>query len=184
MRKDIYSLFIIFLTSIILTSCAQEPKPHILELPKPQPLLGIHEPNNSVLMSAIEDYIKLRLAPSFTRFEYARIDLNNDGRRDAIVMFKSPNNFWCHEYGCRVVIFKAHNENFGLLSEMSLVRGPLLISESTTNGWRDIIIREDGRGAKARYVAMRFNGISYPPNSQYERTYYNINNFNGTRILP
>ena len=179
-----FARFKILLVVLLLSGCGAAPKPTTLEIPRAPVIMGIHEPSNSVLMSAIEDYINLRMAPSYTRFEYARIDLYMDGRRDAIVMLKSPSNFWCHDYGCRLVIFKANNQNFGLLGEMSQVRGPLLVSNQTTNGWRDIVIREDGRGARARHVSMKFNGISYPSNSQYERTYFNIDEFNGTRILP
>ena len=181
---DLLLKFYILLFLMFLPGCAQPPKPTTLEIPREPIIIGIHEPSNSVLMSAIEDYINLRMAPSYTQFEYTRIDLDNDGRRDAIVMLKSPSNFWCSDYGCRLVIFKANNKNFGLLGEMSQVRGPLLVSNQTSNGWRDIVIREDGRGARARHVLMKFNGMSYPSNSQYEKTYFNIDEFNGTRILP
>lgn len=176
--------YLTIMTILIVSGCASKPEPSILHIPAPAPFIGIKDPNNQVLMSAIEEYIALRKGPKFSRFEYSRIDLNNDSRKDAIVMFKSPSSFWCHDHGCRTIIFKANNDNFGLLTEINKVRGPLHINYSTTNGWRDIILREDGRGARARHVALKFNGISYPSNSQYEMTYFDLTKLNGTRILP
>ena len=179
--RNIIALALITLITAACSS-APDPEPHRLVVN-----YGAHtnkDPTDKALINSIQQYVNQRQGPANTRFEYVRIDLNDDGRRDAIVMMKLPYSFWCKEEGCRTVIFEADSGSFDVTTEMTLVRGPILISESKTNDWKDIIIREDARARDARHVLMQYNGASYPSYTDRQPTFSVLREFSGQRVLP
>lgn len=171
MQKNLFP-FLLLLLSFALAACGtpQYRQPADPLLPMPEGYYGVVEdPDERLLMAAVEDYLKHKGAPLFTRYEFSRIDLDNDTRRDAIVLMKTPNQYWCSFNGCRLAVFKAHNEGFELISEIEPVRGPLLVTEEETNGWRDIVVRISGRTHwEAKNVALKFDGRSYPAKPEFE----------------
>lgn len=150
------------------------------------PMLGTPtDPDDASLMRAIRAYIEDREGPANSRFEYTRIDLNGDGMREALVMFKSPHTYWCGWGGCTMSVFQAHEEGFSLTSTLTRVRGPLVVSDRTTNGWKDLIVRVSGTSMSDRNVAMGFDGRGYPVNplTQTEiRT--SLSDIPGRKIFP
>ena len=127
------------------------------------------DPSDTALESAITSYLKQTKSPASTRFEYTRVDLNNDHRRDALVMMHGPHSYWCDMNGCNMVVFLADNENFSPVSEIFPVRGPLYVSDHQTNGWKDLIIRVSGQSyAPAKDVALQFDGTQYPRNPFFQ----------------
>lgn len=125
--------------------------------------IPVADPNDEILMSAISEWLKQEGGSVNSRYEFTRVDLNRDGRREGLVLMQSPHQEWCMEYGCTMFIFQAHEEGFSFLSEISPIRGPMTVAESGTNGWRDIIAYVSGRdSAEARNVALTFDGQSYP----------------------
>lgn len=181
-KTTIQSLALIAALSLAACSSAPKNEPHRLVFK--HPTSGKKDPSDRVLIDAIQQYVDDRNAPANTRFEYVRVDLNEDGRRDALVMMKLPYSFWCKETGCRTVVFRADNTKFEVMSELTLVRGPILISETRTNDWKDIIIREDGRLSDARHVLMQHNGASYPSYTDRQPTFTLYQEFKGNRVLP
>lgn len=157
-------------------------------LPMPESAVP-HDPDNDQLMGAIAAYVKLQGGPANSRYEYTRIDLNNDGRREGLVMMKTPATFWCGIYGCRMAVFEAHNDGFSLLSDISPVRGPMTVSDERTNGWRDLVVLVDGRtGWDRKEVALHFDGQSYPAQPAFQPAVIASNSLmmsgNGVRIFP
>ena len=183
MRRYLRDILTLVSVGLITASCssAPEPEPHRLVV---NYTATKKDPSDAALVDSIQQYVNNRQGPANTRFEYVRIDLNDDGRRDAIVMMKLPYSFWCKKEGCRTVIFEADNEKFDVTTEMTLVRGPILISETKTNDWKDIIIREDARISDARHVLMQYNGASYPSYTDTQPTFAVLREFNGQRVLP
>jgi uncharacterized protein len=117
------------------------------------------------LQQAIASYIKQRgVTPDAShRFFADTIDLNGDGVLDALVVFSS--SYWCGTGGCTMLVFKGKTDKtFQLVSESSLVRPPVTVSETKTKGWRDLIIQVSGGGAPAKTVALKFDGKKYPLN--------------------
>lgn len=155
-------------------------------LPLPGEAAPAHDPNDSLFMDVLSDWLNERKAPANTRYEFTRIDLDNDGRREGLVLMQSPHHEWCMEYGCTLFIFKAHDEGFSYLSEISPIRGPLIISEQRTNQWRDIIAHVSGRsGWDAKNVTLAFNGKSYPEQPAFEPAYSkNLLDIQGVKIFP
>ncbi|MBI2234560.1 MAG: hypothetical protein HYU57_06200, partial [Micavibrio aeruginosavorus] len=49
--------------------------------PLPHDLIP-QDPEDRVLDAAVQEYLKLAKAPLFSRYDFTRVDLDNDGRRD------------------------------------------------------------------------------------------------------
>jgi hypothetical protein len=95
------------------------------------------------------------------------IDLNNDNIQDALVLLVSPN--WCGSGGCTLLVFQGQTDNqFQFVSQSTLIQDPLLVSDTTTNNWHDLIVSVRGGGAKPAAVALKFDGNAYPLNPSTE----------------
>ncbi|MCM2343888.1 MAG: hypothetical protein NDJ24_04950 [Alphaproteobacteria bacterium] len=173
--KQIYCLLLTFVATFLLTSCASSPEDRIaktsatitpaaggplLPLPGESP---VNDPDDGLFMDVLSGWLEKNKAPANTQYEFTRIDLDGDGRREGLVLMQSPHQSWCMEYGCTLFLFRAHDEGFSYLSEISPVRGPLVVAENRTSGWRDLIVHVSGyQSLDARNVALQFNGRTYP----------------------
>jgi hypothetical protein len=93
----------------------------------------------------------------------ALIDLNGDSYPDALVLLENP-MYFCGTGGCTMLVFKGTPSGFEFVSSTSLILGPLLVSETNTHGWRDLIVEVSGGGMAPKQVAMKFTGSKYPSN--------------------
>jgi hypothetical protein len=93
----------------------------------------------------------------------ALIDLNGDGLQDALVLLENP-VYWCGTGGCTMLVFKGTKSGFKFVSRSSLIRGPVLVSDSKTHGWRDLIVEVSGGGIPPKQVALKYTGGKYPLN--------------------
>ncbi|MGB4058277.1 MAG: hypothetical protein WBK77_09365 [Alphaproteobacteria bacterium] len=119
----------------------------------------------AVLKESVTAFLTETKAPVSSVYETVRADLDGDGRKDALVLFKNPYGYWCDTHGCTMLVMRAGEEEFSLVNSIQPVRAPLSVSKAQTNGWRDLIIRVTGRwGDEARDVAMKFDGTRYPEN--------------------
>ena len=123
---------------------------------------GVNDPDDAALTKAIQQFVQNTSAPAATGFDYVRYDLNDDGRRDALVYLKSPYGYWCGTHGCALLIFRAHDEHFSLINAVQPIRTPVHISTLKTKGWKNLVVRVSGRADKAKDVAMQFDGRQYP----------------------
>ena len=154
---------------LVLNACAGDTSKNAPLLPMPD---GTYDdPSNEVLDHAIASYLAQSQAPAFSRYAFQRIDLNRDGRRDALVLIKAPYNYWCNDYGCPLLVFKASKDDFSFVSQTQPVRGPLYLGRTRTNGWTDLIVHISGRPYETRDVALQFNGSSYPAHPESLPTY-------------
>ncbi len=92
----------------------------------------------------------------------ARIDLNGDSREDALVLLENP--YFCGTGGCTLLVFKDTKRGFQFVSRSTLIRPPIMVSETKTNGWRDLVVQVGGGGAAPKKVALKFSGRRYPAN--------------------
>ncbi len=115
-----------------------------------------------IVIAAMRDYLKHKKAPDFSKYKFMRLDLDDDGLRDAIVYITAPYGQWCTDDGCTILVFHAENSGFTLAGELFPVRPPLYASESTTNRWHDLIIRVSGREKeKTKDVLIQYDGENY-----------------------
>lgn len=154
-------------------------------LPLPQSI-AVHDPDDGIFMDSVSTWLNQIGAPANSQYEFTRIDLDQDGRREGMILLQSPHQQWCMEYGCTMYIFRAHDEGFSYLSEISPIRGPLIITEHQTNGWRDIIAYVSGRQSdRAKNVALQFDGRQYPAQpASLPATAFNVLSGPGVKIFP
>jgi hypothetical protein len=136
------------------------------ELPKPGPTQAEeNQGQNPDLNQALLAYLaKTGVDPKYANpHQTARIDLNGDGRQDAIVLLESP-IYFCGTGGCTMLVFKGTPSGFEFVSRSTLIRGPVLVSDTNTHGWRDLIVEVSGGGIAPKQVALKYTGSEYPPN--------------------
>lgn len=97
----------------------------------------------------------------------AFVDLNGDDIKDALVLLQGP--YWCGTGGCTLLVFKGGKDSFNFVSRSTLVRGPLLVSDHQTKGWRDLVLEVSGGGLAPKKVVLRFNGHKYPLKSSAQK---------------
>ena len=140
---------------------------------------------DSKIIPAVDAFVKAQSGPPNTRFDYTRVDLNNDGLRDALILFKSPHNYWCSWSGCMMLVLKSGKKDFHPASDITAVRGPIIISETRTNGWKDIILRTSDGHKPARTVILKHDGRAYPGNPATAQTVLgDFGSLPGTRAFP
>ena len=101
-------------------------------------------------------------------------------------MMKSPFGYWCDMEGCVMLVFKAQKDSFTFVNPIKPIREPVYVSQQKTNGWNDIVARVSGRmGDKAKNVALKFEGNSYPRNPESHPNFKAafINNPQYTRVF-
>lgn len=148
---------ILFFFCLILSACGgNAPNTGVTSLPDRQ------DPKDEQLIEAITKFVAIREAPPNSTYDFVRIDLDGDGRREGIVLFKLPHTYWCGWDGCGMAVFRANNNGFTPMSVINGVRGPIYVRSTGTKGWRDIIIRVSGTNMPDKNVVMAFNGRSYP----------------------
>ena len=159
-RAHLLKLFL--LTSLlVLGACATEPEPRRAEFMLPPPTTVV-DPGDNILKASLGQYFKDQKSPAFSNYEYHRIDLNDDGRRDALVMVDSPYGYWCQQNGCTLLIMEAHNDEFTVVNKVSPLRPPLYKTGMKKNGWETLANRVSGRWSVAKNVLIEYDGQSYP----------------------
>ncbi len=144
---------------------------------------GPQDLSNVFVKQAVDKFLQSTGAPVASSYEITRVDLNDDKRRDAVVLFKTPYGYWCGMHGCSMLIFKANDDKFTLLSSVQPVRDPIFVSRDKTNGWRDLVVRVSGRWSESKDVALRFDGRTYPANPSSLPPYLRFDPYSNTRLF-
>jgi hypothetical protein len=93
-------------------------------------------------------------------YGYALIDLNGDGRNEAIVWARNASR--CGTGGCGLDVYVHQKSGWYMLSHTPITRPPIKILNSRTNGWHDLASWQAGGGIQRPYEArLRFNGVRY-----------------------
>ncbi len=95
-----------------------------------------------------------------TKFSYAFVDLNGDGKDEAIVHMTGRS--WCGTGGCITYVLTPDGNAYRFVARVPATRTPIRVLDKMTHGWHSIstIIRED---ATHIYEGeLRFNGQKYP----------------------
>lgn len=124
------------------------------------------DPSDKQLEESVRKFLENTGAPAVSRYDFRRFDLNTDGRRDALILLKTPYGTWCDIHGCTMLIFKAFDDHFRLVNAVRPIREPVYISKKRSHGWSNLLVRVSGRREKAKYVVLRFDGRQYPKNPE------------------
>jgi hypothetical protein len=168
----------IILTSVLLLAACAGGTDHAGLTPT-----GSQDPDDAAMRESVTAFLQQTGAPVSSMYDFQRIDLDHDGRRDALVLFKNPYGYWCDQNGCTMLVMHAGEESFELVNAIQPVRGPLYVSSAATNGWRDIILHVGGRWSATRDVAMTYNGAQYPRNPDVMPPYLLASSANAQRVF-
>lgn len=118
--------------------------------------------NDAELRRAVENYgLNRKREPG--HYDVAGVDLNGDGKPEAIVMFAGVD--WCQRTGCSLVVFQHEDVGYRVVSHMVNVRPTIMVGPESSFGWRDLIVRTGGGAAPMRTVRLGFSGKGYPQNA-------------------
>lgn len=95
------------------------------------------------------------LSKKYIFFEY---DLNGDSRNEIFAGLSGP--YFCGSGGCTIYLF---NNDGSVLTRFTVTDYPIVISDSSTRGFKDLIIKSKGQNH-----LVKFNGEKYPSNPSLE----------------
>jgi hypothetical protein len=115
------------------------------------------------LKNFLQKTFKTSSSDSGTKYLSAFVNLNGDGRQEAIVYLLGPNS--CGSGGCNLFVLAPAERSFKVITEMTITRTPIRVLTTKTNGWYDLSVHVQGGGIQPGYDAkLSFNGKKYPSN--------------------
>ena len=96
------------------------------------------------------------------RYFYNKTDLNEDDKLEVIVYLVGA--YSCGTGGCTTLIFQSFDSDYRLISNLTLVNNPIIVSNKKTNGWHDLNLYISGVGINSNYHVVSFDGQEYPSN--------------------
>ncbi len=96
------------------------------------------------------------------RYFYNKTDLNEDGQSEVIVYLVGT--YSCGTGGCTTLIFQSFDSGYRLISDLTLINNPIIVSNKKTNGWHDLNLYVSGGGINSNYHIVSFDGQEYPSN--------------------
>lgn len=103
------------------------------------------------------------------RYAYHAVDLNGDRQDELMVQIMGP--MTCGTGGCTTLILQeseSHRLAYEVVTQMSVVNFPVIVSDRTSSGWSDLFVMVSGGGAQPGYRLLKFDGQSYPSNPSLE----------------
>jgi hypothetical protein len=98
------------------------------------------------------------------RYAAARVDLNGDGNPEAFVYLMGP--YFCGSGGCNLLVFSQGMDGYTLLANIPTSDPPVIIAESSTNGYKDFWRMQTGGGMPAEFVQHTFENGKYTEKSR------------------
>lgn len=94
-------------------------------------------------------------------YGYNLIDLNGDGIDDALVLLTGSN--FCENTDCTLLVAKGEaGGKYTVHSMIEFIGAPILVAESSTKGWRDIVTQVFDEAGTATTMKLAFDGRKYP----------------------
>ncbi len=100
-----------------------------------------------------------------TTTDIEEVDLNNDGKNDAIVLLKGMN--WCGTGGCTVVVFENKNGEYKEISTIP-TSDTFFVDKKITNNWKEIKITTSGGGYEPALETYIYKNGAYVKKSEIE----------------
>lgn len=94
------------------------------------------------------------------RYVYNRADLNGDN--DPEVFAYLEDSSFCQGQRCPLLVFSPQVSGYQLLTKLPLVSPPVIVSDSKTWGWRDVILSTENDAGEPQYRRLRYTGQQYP----------------------
>jgi hypothetical protein len=150
---------LIFFAVASISVAQQGPKPVILRRAQPEKFRD--KKLEHAIMTVLPEVGSDSENPVY--YYYNRVDLNGDGKPEVLVyIFGAP---VCGTGGCTALVFQAEGSEYKLISQITPARNPIVVSQTRTHGWKDLIIFIAGGGVQPGYYAvLEFDGQQYPQN--------------------
>lgn len=124
-----------------------------------------------------------QIGPYKTRYIDVFTDLNGDGIPEVIVYLVSEG--WCGSGGCCTLILAQKNSSYEIVTKISIVKPPVRVLDSTSNGWHNLAVWVHGGGFLPSYEAeLRFNGKTYPSNPSMPPARHLTRKAAGKTVIP
>ena len=104
-----------------------------------------------------EDFLKDDLdllQPADRKFQFFKIDLNDDGNEEILVRFMGP--YFCGTGGCTFLLLDKYGE---IITRFTVTRAPIYAEKKRENGWRILLVWDSGE-----LKELLFSEGSYPSN--------------------
>ena len=114
------------------------------------------------LRVSLRNYISGRWGPSFpeTRYRATLVDLNGDGRREAVVLVNGPG--WCGSGGCSLWVLTPRGRSWRMVTQATVMNPPIRVLPSRSHGWSELsAMVHDGAGPGYE-VRLSVNGRLNP----------------------
>jgi putative lipoprotein len=96
----------------------------------------------------------------------AFIDLNGDGKEEAIIYFASQ----CGSGGCGLLVLTPEDSSYSQIGYIAIARLPIRVLNRSSHGWRTLTTRVEGGGVEAPYEGeLEYNGEVYTSNVNLAR---------------
>jgi hypothetical protein len=126
-----------------------------------RPAAAPARPRGATVEQAMAQFLaRERAAGPEAQHVVERIDLNRDGRDDALVLLRSRR--YCSARGCALLVFERVGDAYELHSRLLLGRTPLIAAESHTGGWRDLVAPMTSPAAGMRLMMVKHTAGGYP----------------------
>jgi hypothetical protein len=101
--------------------------------------------------------------PGALRYAAHSIDLNDDSKPEVIALTLGREA--CGSGGCTAFVLQDGGTDYQVLTRITTVSLPIKVAESSTAGWRDLIVDVSGGGSESGARVLQYNGRSYPENA-------------------
>ena len=119
----------------------------------------------AAIIKALYEGVRDAAARDRVRYLYNRVDLNGDGRPETLVYLSGL--AWCGSAGCVAFVFQTVEGKYELVTQISGVETPVIVSRKRTNDWNELIgyVRwgeVEGHTLRDYYAVLQYDGRTYP----------------------
>jgi len=128
-----------------------------------QPQLKPSSGQMDSLKKFLQNYVGNSDDERTTQYSSAFVDLRDDGTQEVIVYLTGDG--WCGSGGCTTLVLVPRDSSYTVVTKIIIVRPPIRMLVTKSNGWHDIAVRVQGGGIINAYeTKLSFNGTTYPRN--------------------
>lgn len=154
----------ILLLAFTQSSVARQ-KGWLATLPRARPEIIRDVKLEAAIIKVLYEGDRVAAARDGMRYLYNRVDLNGDGRPETLVYVSGL--AWCGSAGCVAFVFQTVGDSYELVTHISGVELPVIVSQKKTNGWNELIgyVRwgeVEGQTLRDYYGVLRYDGRTYP----------------------
>ncbi len=112
---------------------------------------------NNLKNFLVNDFLKddiSFLEPKDRKFQFYKIDLNDDGNEEIFVRFVG--SYFCGSGGCTFLLLDKYGE---VITKFTVTRAPIFVESTKVNGWSVLLVKDAGV-----FKELTFENGSYPSN--------------------